>query len=250
VAWAALLLGDFMIAFSITGIVALAGLSLRSAMIERGGQGAPVAALPGAAARGGSASLDGLPAVAILPGNPPEEGAGGVQERDGATENASASTTSADADFAQGAITRLVIPSIGLDSNVVPAKYSSRDGGTWDIPAFKVGHAQFTPGAGDPGNAVLFGHVTSLAVGHVFRDLDRVKVGDVVDVYGPTAEFRYRVVWVRAVSRDDVSVLAPTTMPSATLITCTGNWLPLERDYDQRLVVRAEIQKGSSRAAA
>src|SRR5438067_270543 len=75
-------------------------------------------------------------------------------------------------------ITRVEIARIGLRSPVVLSKYLDSDGGTWEIPAFRVGHAEFTAGAGQPGNAVLLGHLTSIGVGQVFRDLNRVRVGD------------------------------------------------------------------------
>jgi sortase A len=146
-------------------------------------------------------------------------------------------------------ITRIMVNSIKLDTEVVPAPYSEADGGTWEIPKFKPGHAEYTAGAGQPGNAVLFGHVTSISSGDVFLHLDRVKLGDVVKVYSADDEFDYRVVEVRPVDRDDVGVLYPTPNPSISLITCTGDWLPLARDYSERLVVRAELVGPSSTTA-
>src|SRR5207302_1130449 len=107
-------------------------------------------------------------------------------------------------------ITRVQIPRIGLDSEVVLARYVRNNGGTWQVPAFKVGHAEFTAGAGEIGNAVLFGHVTSLTVGHVFQDLDKLEVGDEVELVDRQEEYTYRVTEVRSVSRSDVSVLEPT----------------------------------------
>src|SRR5207244_7943612 len=58
-------------------------------------------------------------------------------------------------------ITRVVIPSIALDAPAVPAGLVKRDGAiTWEVPPFKIGHAQDMAGAGGAGNAVLVGHVT------------------------------------------------------------------------------------------
>jgi LPXTG-site transpeptidase (sortase) family protein len=139
-------------------------------------------------------------------------------------------------------ITRVVIPRTALDAQTVPAHLIDRAGGhTWEVPAFKIGHAEGTAGAGAPGNAVLVGHVTSQTLGNVFHDLDRVQVGDDVQVYSSDQRFDYRVVEVRTVRRTDVSVVSPTPAPSITLMTCTGVWLPVVSDYAERLVVRAQL---------
>jgi LPXTG-site transpeptidase (sortase) family protein len=146
-------------------------------------------------------------------------------------------------------ITRVVIPRTALDAETVPARLVDRQGGqTWEVPAFKIGHAEGTAGAGAPGNAVLVGHVTSQTLGNVFHDLDRVQVGDEVQVYSGDQLFDYRVVEVRTVGRTDVSVVNPTPAPSITLMTCTGVWLPVVSDYAERLVVRAELTPPSTAA--
>jgi LPXTG-site transpeptidase (sortase) family protein len=139
-------------------------------------------------------------------------------------------------------ITRLVIPSIGLDTRVVTAPEVERDGViTWDVPKFVAGHAEGSPGAGQAGNTILIGHLTSISLGNVFEHLDQVSVGDAVQLYNADASFEYRVADVQDVARTDVSVLDPTPAPSLTLITCSGLWLPTFHDYNQRLVVRAVL---------
>ena len=87
----------------------------------------------------------------------------------------------------------------------------------------------------------MIGHVTSLTLGHVFEHLDGVSSGDVVSVFGADRRFDYRVREVRDVARTDVAVLDPSTTPTLTLITCSGLWLPTVGDYNQRLVVTAEL---------
>ena len=139
-------------------------------------------------------------------------------------------------------ITRVVIPSIALDAPSKPAELIRRgDAITWEVPPFTAGHAQGTAGAGDSGNAVVVGHVTSRSVGNVFEHLHEVSVGDAVDAFSGQERFGYRVVSVRNVPRGDISVVEKTDAPSLTLITCTGVWLPLVNDYAERLVVRAEL---------
>src|SRR5205823_6582418 len=95
-------------------------------------------------------------------------------------------------------VTRVVIPRIALDAPSVPAGLSHHDGAiTWDVPPFKIGHAQETAGAGAPGNAVLVGHVTSRTLGNVFERLHEVTTGDAVQVFSTDQVFSYRVVEAR-----------------------------------------------------
>lgn len=138
-------------------------------------------------------------------------------------------------------ITRLLLPRIGLDTQVVAAPYVEADGGTWLVPPFVGGHADLTAGAGQKGNAVIFGHITSRTLGNVFENLSRARVGDTVEVFGTDRDFVYEVTEIRAVPRTEVSVLDPTKSASLTLVTCTGLWLPLINDYAERLIVRAEL---------
>lgn len=139
-------------------------------------------------------------------------------------------------------ITHVRVEQIGLDVDVVPARLIERDAGTtWEVPAFRVGHAEWTAGAGEPGNAVLLGHVTSVRSGNVFHDLDKVEIGDVVEVFAEDQRFDYRISEVARVPRDASDVLEQGTQASVTLITCTGVWLPTIWDYTERLVVRAEL---------
>jgi LPXTG-site transpeptidase (sortase) family protein len=157
------------------------------------------------------------------------------------TESPSAATPTAEPRPAHP-VTRVVIPSITLDSPAVPVGLVSRDSAvTWEVPPFRVGYAETTSGAGDSGNTVLVGHVTSRSLGNVFEHLHQVRTGDTVELFSRQQQFNYRVVEVRTVARDDVSVLQPTATPSATLITCTGPWIPVANDYAQRLVVHAEL---------
>ena len=139
-------------------------------------------------------------------------------------------------------ITRVAIPSIGLDAEVVTATFVEKNGGTtWEIPKFKAGHAEYTAGAGDKGNAVLLGHVSSLRSGDVFKDLDQVSIDDTISVFSGDREFKYKVTEIKTVPREDRSMAQTTETPSVTLFTCTGTWLPTIWDYTERLAVRAEL---------
>ena len=218
------------------------------------------------------ASLGGLAALAIdmngghdpSPTGAPPAGAGdrmdvsiqgraGVQSRavaaaaetDAAgrsTDPAGAATPGADTPDVGSRVTRIAVPRISLDADVVPAALIERDGGTtWGVPAFKAGHADYTAGAGEPGNVVLLGHLSSRSSGNVFEHLDRVRVGDIMHVFSGSRRFTYQAVDVQTVGRTDVSVLEPRDVPSLSLVTCTGLWRPTIWDYTERLVVRADL---------
>lgn len=167
-----------------------------------------------------------------------------VVVRGNATKVPIAAPTAAPTASASLPITRVVIPAIGVDAAVVAAQLVPRYGAvTWEVPAFRIGHAQGTTGAGDRGNAVLVGHVSSRAAGNVFQNLHRLQPGELLEVFSSTRQFDYVVRDVRTVSRTDISVLQSTSEPSITLITCTGRWLPLVADYTQRVVVRAALRQ-------
>ncbi len=139
-------------------------------------------------------------------------------------------------------ITRLVISDIQLDTPVVPSPLVERDGvTTWDVPPIVAGHAQGTPGAGETGNAVLLGHVTSLHLGNVFEQLNELRAGQTILVYSGQQRFTYRVSDVSNVSRTQVGVLEPTSTRTLTLVTCAGLWVPADHDYAERLIVRATL---------
>lgn len=144
---------------------------------------------------------------------------------------------------AQTPITALRVPSIRLEADVVPARLITLGGvTTWEVPAFRVGHGRFTAGAGEPGNAVLIGHVSSVSQGTVFRNLDRVRVGDSVQILSGEKSFTYLVTETRRVPRTDLSLLAPTDDATITLLTCTGQWLEDVADYAERFLVRAVFE--------
>jgi LPXTG-site transpeptidase (sortase) family protein len=218
--------GTLLIVASLLGMAALAVLLLNP----------EPAASPFSAARGQaetSAQQRSAAATSVQTGNSVSDGA----------INVPVLSQSASANRAIGLpITHVEIPAISLSADVVPAGLIQRDGGvTWEVPAFKIGHAETTVGAGQPGNAVLLGHVTSVRSGNVFANLDQVEVGQAINVFADRAEFTYSVVSTSHVPRSDTSSIQPGDAAAVSLITCTGVWLPTIWDYTERLVVRAEL---------
>lgn len=131
---------------------------------------------------------------------------------------------------------RILAPSIGLDSKVVESPIIN---GEWTVPKFVAGHLQGTAEPLQGGNVVLSGHVESISSGNVFANLDKLKPGDKIQLYTRATIVTYVVDKSMIVKNNDMSVVAPRPKETLTLITCTGNWLPLQGDYNDRLVVVA-----------
>jgi sortase A len=124
--------------------------------------------------------------------------------------------------------TRIVIPAINVDALIV-------EGDTWEQLKLGVGHHLNTADPGERGNMVLSGHDD--IYGEIFRYLGDLELGDEIVIYAGEQPYRYIVRAKQIVDPTDVSVLAPTTKPVATLITC----YPYMVDT-HRIVVVAELQ--------
>lgn len=151
-------------------------------------------------------------------------------------------------DFAVGqGLTRLQIPSIGLDVLVV-------EGTTPSALRAGAGHYAGTPLPGEAGNVSIAGHRTTY--GHPFYRLAEVLPGQTIELFTPQYEFTYRAVPAftsatsvggsfgatanpHAVQPTDVSVIAPPADPAVhelTLTTCNP-----KGSAAQRLILRAEL---------
>ena len=124
--------------------------------------------------------------------------------------------------------TRMVIKSISVDAPVV-------QGDDWEQLKKGVGHHLGTANPGERGNMVLSAH--NDVFGEIFRHLDRVELKDEILVYSGSRVFRYVVTQKRVIEPTEVSVMYPTSDPTATLITC----YPYLVD-NKRIVVIAELQ--------
>jgi LPXTG-site transpeptidase (sortase) family protein len=136
---------------------------------------------------------------------------------------------------------RIVIPNLGLDTVI---KYVPFNGETWPIAGLKqevawMGDTSW-PGLG--GNTSLAGHIT-LVNGQdgPFRNLYTLKAGDSVYVYTENKVYTYRVRASQTVADNDMSVIAPTSKPQITLITC-WEWDVKAKVYTKRMVVTADLE--------
>jgi sortase A len=109
---------------------------------------------------------------------------------------------------AGGLVGMLDVPRLKLTTPVV-------EGDDEGILKKAVGHLPDTPMPWEHGNSAMAAHRDGL-----FRPLKDVKIGDEITFRTTRDEYRYRVTSTAIVTPDDVSVLAPKSDTSLTLITC------------------------------
>jgi sortase A len=146
-------------------------------------------------------------------------------------------------------ITRVAIPSIGVDSKVVEVGWDVEQQGAqqvaiWQVAKYAVGQHRGSANPGEGGNVVLAGHVGGY--GKVFKDLFYVKPGDQITLYSNGQQYLYTVQERLLVTEEGVStdqhianaqLIAPTDHEVVTLVTC---WPAKGPDkFTQRVVVRA-----------
>ncbi len=123
---------------------------------------------------------------------------------------------------------RIQIPAINVDAPVV-------QGDGWE--QLKKGVGQYIGSAppGRDGNTVLSAH--NDVYGEIFRYLDRLVPGDEIIIYTQQRQFVYIVDRTVLVEPTAVEVMAPTSSPTVTLISCYPYLV-----NDQRIVVFARLQ--------
>ena len=124
--------------------------------------------------------------------------------------------------------TRIVIPAIKVDALIVQG-----DGD--EQLKLGVGHAPYSVNPGERNNMVLSAH--NDIYGEIFRRLDDLELDDEVIVYAGDHPYHYVVTAKQIIDESQVEVLAPTTKPVTTLISC----YPYMVDT-HRIAVVAELQ--------
>ena len=121
-----------------------------------------------------------------------------------------------------GAVERIVIPRISLDSEVAQVGIARHDGELrYEAPNHLVGQYRgVNPGEG--GNVVLAGHVGTRdgRGGHVFRDLQQMELGDRIELYTDAGLSEYVVREIRFVEPTAVEIMTASDGEQLTLITC------------------------------
>jgi LPXTG-site transpeptidase (sortase) family protein len=143
------------------------------------------------------------------------------------------------------AVIRLQIPEIGVNAPIVVLGVDGQ--GVMQDPKGpeEVAWYNFSAHPGWDGNAVFAGHVDYRNYGPaVFWNLRKLEVGDEIRVVlEDGTSYSYQVISAVQYTADQAPVqdiVGPTERQSVTLITCGGTFNSRTREYDQRLVVRAE----------
>ncbi len=132
----------------------------------------------------------------------------------------------------EGAPDRLVIPSLGIDTPVVPVTWTvvregSQTYSVWQVADYAAGWHVTSALPGQPGNTVISGHHN--IKGEVFRYLADIEQGAEIDLYAGNTVYRYYVEQKMIVKekgeplevrQQNARWIGPTDDVRLTLITC------------------------------
>ena len=142
------------------------------------------------------------------------------------------------------AATRLMVPSIGIDSSVDELEILELGGSrAYETPSNTIGHIPETANAGERGSSWFFGHTESPigGEGSVFFNLgdiaEKLRNGEEVFIVADNGgqQFLYRVTSSEVVHQEDLS-LYDTGEATIHLVSCVPRWV-----YDHRLVITGEL---------
>lgn len=143
---------------------------------------------------------------------------------------------------------RLVIPAIGVDAVVQYVGLDPEGTGEMAVPSnfTDVGWYKHGVRPGMRGSAVITGHLNGKEVPKaVFYDLHTLKVGDeVVIMSAERIEDIFEVVRIATYDHDDSAAdvfLSTDRKKRLNLITCSGDWLSEQDQYNKRTVVFTEL---------
>jgi LPXTG-site transpeptidase (sortase) family protein len=138
--------------------------------------------------------------------------------------------------------TQIIIPDLKIVQHFIefPLGYP-----TWEISPWEaqLGHLEGTATFDSPGNVVLAAH-SEMPDGSdgLFAGLDTLRVGSWIIVNQDRLARYYRVVKVRLIPPEDLTLIYPSLDSRLTLITCdVGSYNPAERTYGKRIVVTAVL---------
>jgi LPXTG-site transpeptidase (sortase) family protein len=140
---------------------------------------------------------------------------------------------------------RLLIPRISVDASIEARGLDAQrnlatPGDVKNVAWFNQG-----PPPGQPGNAVINGHVNWWTGSAVFTRLGELRPGDRVTVLrrdGNPVTFRVSGLRTLAATARDASLFAANPASTLTLITCSGPWDSALGTDAQRLLVTAALE--------
>jgi len=140
---------------------------------------------------------------------------------------------------------RLVVPGAGVDSRLIPL--GLLPDGAMEVPADAALAGWYSPGPspGEPGPAVLAGHVDSKRGPGVFFHLDDLAAGDPITVERQDgSQYVFTVTAVEQHPKEALPVdriWAPSAEPTLRLVTCGGTFDRRTGHYTDNVVVFAEL---------
>jgi LPXTG-site transpeptidase (sortase) family protein len=129
--------------------------------------------------------------------------------------------------------TILKVSSADVDGRVVDGEDANAlERGFWYYP--------LSSPPGEKGNTIIIGHrfLHLPPRRDTFFNLEEVKIGDKIVLKQKDDEYKYTVINIRVVDKNDTSILANTTDYRVTLITCTPLWTS-----EKRLVITGKMNK-------
>jgi hypothetical protein len=146
---------------------------------------------------------------------------------------------------AAGAPSRISIPTLDLRARVVPVGRASDGSIAVPVqdPVDTAGWYEYGASPGQPGTAVIVGHVDTKTEAAVFAHLDQLATGDRIEITGPGA--RKATFVVDSLQRTPKTafpadaVFAPAAKPRLVLVTCGGAWVGGQVGYADNVIVYA-----------
>lgn len=145
---------------------------------------------------------------------------------------------------------RLIIPSIGVNATVVSLGLNAD--GTLQVPASFDQAGWWSGGTfpGQPGPAVVVGHVSSVAGPAVFYRLGLLHPGDLVTVTnGSGTSATFSVTRLMEVNKDNFPtqlVYGPVSDPELRLVTCSGSFNSSTGHFVDNTIVFAKLTSMTS----
>ena len=137
------------------------------------------------------------------------------------------------------------IPAIGVDTFV--ERVGVDKNGDMDVPKNIWNVAWFGLGynPGQPGNAVIAGHLDGIGTKAIFWDLDKLKPGDQIMVTGDdNRQLTFEVINSQSYPYSNAplqTIFGPSTEAHLNLITCSGIFDNHSLMYNQRLIVYTRL---------
>lgn len=136
---------------------------------------------------------------------------------------------------------RIVIPSIDVDSSIVPVGKKANGDMAATSELNQTGWYKYGPRPGDIGNAVIVGHYSN-DNSAIFYRLHDLALGSIVEIHDKTNVKHFKVIKKEAYTPENApqdEIFGASSRAQLNLITCSGIWK--NKSFTHRLVVYTEL---------